>query len=133
MNRRLVRMGAGLLLSGALSFGFIKCQLSSSHFDLNLDGHCSSSTGQATVCKETITNNPDSSGTFAWKFSSDPPVASAVPDMGEVERGKRSEEIAITASPDAPCPIAFSFSDDKGHASVSGEIHSINGEQCSDG
>ena len=131
MAGRLVRRGVpALLLSGALSLGFIKCHSSSSYFDLNLDGNCSSSTGEPTVCKETITNNSDSSGTFAWKFSSDPPVATAVPDRGEVQQGKQSEEIVVTAPPGSPCPIAFTFSDEQEQASVSGQIRSMNGTGC---
>ncbi|MEA2590756.1 MAG: hypothetical protein QOD62_587 [Actinomycetota bacterium] len=131
MAGRLVRTGVpALLLSGALSLGFIKCHSWSSHFDLSLDGNCSSSTGEPTVCKERVTNNSDSSGTFAWKFSSDPSVATAVPDTGEVQRGKQSEEIVVTAPPDSPCPIAFTFSDEHDQASVSGQIQSTNGLGC---
>jgi hypothetical protein len=131
MAGRLVRRGVpALLLSGALSLGFIKCHASSSHFDLNLDGNCSSSTGEPTVCKETITNNSGSSGTFAWKFSSDSAVVTAVPDKGEVQRGKHSEEIVVTAPPGSPCPIPFTFSDERDRASVSGQIQSMNGLGC---
>jgi hypothetical protein len=62
--------------------------------------------------------------------SRDPSVATAMPDTGQVQRGKQSEEIVVTAPPDSPCPIAFTFSDEHDQATVSGQIQSMNGLGC---
>ena len=101
----------------------------SQHYDVLLHPSCTSSTGTPTTCTLYIRNAADSTASFSWSASSNPPGARFTPSSGTVARGATTGPISVTIPLSGVCPVEIDVATAGGFVARD-SVTTVNGKGC---